>query len=115
MNSPTNSPTHLVIAIIQAQDAESASSALQQIEINAIRLPSMGAFLGIKNATLLMQSTHLLKEKIMQALKRTCKQRTEYMSLPVDGMIVTNNAFLTPVEIGGATLFSIEVEHFEEV
>jgi uncharacterized protein YaaQ len=115
MNSPNNSPIHLLIAIVQAQDTESASNALQQIEINAIRLPSTGAFLGAKNATLLMQSTQLLKDKIIQALKHTCKQRTEYMSLPVDGTMMTNASFLTPVEIGGATLFTLEVEHFEEV
>lgn len=115
MDIPDTSSTILLIAIVQAQDAVNASDDLKHIHTAAFQLPSMGGFLGLRNTTLLIQSTSLIWHTVIQVLKQTCKQRIEYTAVLVDATMMANGPFLAPVAVGGATIFSIEVEHFEEV
>lgn len=113
---PSNNPsTNLLIAIVQAQDAEDANTALNRNNATNFQLPSVGGFLGIRNATLLIQSTGLLWNSVIQILKQTCKQRIEYRSIYTEGTMMAAGPFLAPVAVGGATVFSIEVERYEEV
>jgi len=115
MNSPTSSVNSLLIAIIQSQDTDNACNALTNIKTNPIQLPSTGAFLGLKNTTLLLHSIKPIYNAIIQTLKLTCKQRIEYMPINVDGMMTPTGSFSTPIAVGGATIFSVDVEHFEEI
>ena len=45
---------YLLIAVVQSQDAENAEDALCKEEFSVTRFPSVGAFLGRKNATLMI-------------------------------------------------------------
>ena len=45
----------LFFAVVQAQDAESAQMALLKLGVPVTRLPSVGGFLGRRNATLLIE------------------------------------------------------------
>ena len=50
----TETPNIMIIAVVQAQDAENASYSLGKIGAKVTKLPSVGGFLGRKNATLLI-------------------------------------------------------------
>jgi len=115
MKSPASSVNSLLVTIVQSQDADNACNALINIKTNTIQLPSTGAFLGLKNTTLLMRSTKLIYDAIIQTLKLTCKQRIEYLPINVVGMMTPTVSFSTPIAVGGATIFSIDVEQFEEI
>ncbi len=49
-----HSPNKVMIVVIQAQDVDNAEKALCDLGLNAFRLPSIGGFLGRRNATLLV-------------------------------------------------------------
>lgn len=110
-----NSPDKLLLAIIQSQDADNACHALDNINISPIQLPSTGAFLGIKNTTLLISSYDKIWNSIFQTLRLICKKRIEYIPINTDGMMTPTHSSVTQVLVGGATIFSIDVEHFEEI
>lgn len=110
----SENPCLLIIAVVQAQDAENASYSLGKIGAQVIKLPSMGGFLGRRNATLLIGIKPEGEEKAIQELKINCRQRVEYISIPLESAPLPLPA-PTPVTIGGATIFSLEVEHFEEI
>lgn len=111
--NPEN-PSLLIIAIVQAQDADNASYSLGKMGAQVIKLPSMGGFLGRRNATLLIGLQPEDEEKATTELKKNCRQRVEYISIPLESAPLPLPA-PTPVTIGGATIFSLEVEHFEEI
>lgn len=104
----------MIIAIVQAQDAENASDALVKLGANVIKLPSMGGFLGRKNTTLMIGIPAEKVEKAFQELKTNCRQRVEYISIPLESAPLPLPA-PTPVTIGGATVFSLELDKFEEI
>jgi len=50
----------------------------------------------------------------MEALHKNCRQRVEFIAVPLESAPLPMPA-PTPVTIGGATVFSIDVEHYEEI
>jgi len=104
----------LLIAVIQAQDLESARIALAEMDIIATRLPSIGGFLGRRNATLLIGVPENKVEDVMNALHESCRQRIEYIAVPLESAPLPLPT-PTPITIGGATIFGLEVEHFEVI
>jgi uncharacterized protein YaaQ len=103
----------MIIAVVQAQDAENASYSLGKLGAKVTKLPSVGGFLGRKNATLLIGLHQGEEERAYQELKTNCRQRVEYISIPLESAPLPLPA-PTPVTIGGATVFSLDVEKFEE-
>lgn len=104
----------MLVAIVQAQDAESAQFALQKMGVSSERLSSIGGFLGRRNATLLIGLTKNRQEQIIETLQANCRQRVEYIAVPLESaplLLPTP----TPVTIGGATIFGLEIEHYEEI
>ena len=103
----------LLVAVVQAQDAEITESKIGHQAASTTRLPSIGAFLGRRNATLLIGVSHQLQSKIMDLLRENCRQRIEFIAVPLESAPMPLPA-PTPITVGGATVFSLEVEHFEE-
>ncbi len=109
------SPTKdLLIAVVQAQDADMAIQMLDENGLKVTRLPSIGGFLGRKNATLMIGSPAEKKVEIIALLRKTCRQRVAFIAVPMENAPLPMPA-PTPVTIGGANVFALEVEHYEEL
>jgi uncharacterized protein YaaQ len=106
-------PISLIVAIVQSQDVEQAYNELTQLGLSTTRLPSVGGFLGQRNATLLIAVPQGKEDSTHEALKRSCRQRVEFIAVPLESAPLPIPA-PTPVTIGGATIFSLIAEHFEE-
>lgn len=104
----------MLMAIVQAQDADVVEEKLCEMELSITRLPSVGAFLGRKNATLLIGLPPSKQDEIMTAFKENCRQRVEYIAVPLESAPLPLPS-PTPITVGGATVFSLEIEHFEEL
>ncbi len=104
----------LIMAIIQEQDVEAATKALNGLNIRVTYLFSAGGFLGRRNATLLIGLPEAHESAALEALQDACRQRTEYMTLPLEGTPMPMPAPV-PVTVGGATVFALPVERIEEV
>lgn len=114
MEHPQSKTDTMLLAIVQGQDAESAELALLQLGLHVTRLPSVGGFLGRRNATLMIGLPAGLQSQAMAALNENCRQRVEYIAVPLESAPLPLPA-PTPITIGGATIFALEVERFEEL
>jgi uncharacterized protein YaaQ len=109
-----NSPVrHLFTAVVQEQDSDVAIHALNKLEIPVIHLASSGGFLGQRNSTLLIGLPDGMEEDVLAALKDSCRQRIEYVAIPLEGSPMPLPSPV-PVTVGGATIFTLPVERFEE-
>lgn len=108
-------PIHLLlIAVIQEQDLDSATEALQYVGASLTYLSSSGGFLGMRNSTLLIGLPADKEQDALIALHDACRQRVEYVTLPLEGSPMPMPAPV-PVTVGGATVFALPVEKFEQL
>jgi uncharacterized protein YaaQ len=104
----------LMLAVVQEQDRDDATRALEKLSLPVVYLFSAGGFLGRRNATLLIGLREGKEEDAIRALQETCKQHIEYLTMPLDGSPLPMPTPV-PVTVGGATIFALPVEHFEEL
>ena len=108
-------PIHyLMTAIVQEQDVDVAERALALLDAPVIRLASTGGFLGRRNATLFIGLPEGLGEQVLAALQKSCRQRIEYLAIPMEGAPLPLPTPV-PVTVGGATVFAVPVERYEEI
>ncbi len=108
-------PIHLLmLAVLQEQDVEVATRALERLGATVVYMASAGGFLGRKNATLLIALPEGHEEQALKVLETSCRQRVEYMTMPLEGSPLPMPTPI-PVTVGGATVFTFPVEKFEEI
>jgi uncharacterized protein YaaQ len=105
---------HLLLAVVQEQDLDAATRALGGIDVPVTFLSSAGGFLGRHNVTLLIGLPENKEQEALEILERTCRQRVEYLTLPMEGTPLPLPAPV-PVTVGGATVFALPIERFEEI
>ncbi len=104
----------LMTAVIQMQDAEEAIGALGAAGLYVTHIASSGAFLGRRNVTLLIGLGENQETVAVDVLSHTCRQRVEYLATRLEGAPF-HLPLSTPVTVGGATIFILEVERMEEI
>ncbi len=108
-------PIHLLIlTVVQEQDLDAATRALESLGTPAVYLSSAGGFLGRRNATLLVGLPEGREEETLAALRQSCRQRVEYLTMPLEGSPMPMPTPI-PVTVGGAIVFALPVERFEEI
>ncbi len=104
---------YLLITVIQSQDIERTEDALKGLYISLERLPSVGGFLGRRNATLLIVFNKEKEQQILDVLHDNCRQRVEYIAVPLESAPLPLPT-PTPITIGGATIFGLPIKQYEE-
>jgi uncharacterized protein YaaQ len=104
----------ILLVVLQAQDAEIVTGALKKYGFAGFELSSTGAFLGRKNVTLLIPVQTANVELVLSELKRNCRQRIEYVSMPIEGQPLPIPSPI-PITVGGATIFILEIDQYLEV
>ena len=104
----------LIMAVVQEQDIDQATSIAESLGAPVVYLTSTGGFLGRRNATLLIGLPEGMETSLIESLHKTCRQRVEYLTMPVEGAPMPLPTPV-PVTVGGATIFALPVEHFEEL
>jgi uncharacterized protein YaaQ len=113
-NSPHTDVNKLMTVVVQEQDIDSAINALTQIGVCVTHLSSTGAFLGRRNATLVIGLNEQQIEETVEALTKSCRRRVEYVATPLEGSPLPFPS-PTPITVGGATIFTFEVERYLEL
>lgn len=107
----------LVIAIIQDKDAGRLLEALVEKDFRATKLATTGGFLKAGNTTLLIGVEKERVDQVVGIIKNICKSREQIatpiapMGAPIDSYI----PYPIEVQVGGATIFVVDVERFEKV
>lgn len=105
--------TKMMAVVIQENDFENALKGLSNAGFGVDRLPSTGGFLSQHNVTLLIGIPEKREADVVPILKRTCKKRVKYIRTPIEGAFLPFTRPI-PVEIGGATIFTFEIEAYHE-
>ena len=107
----------LVVAIVQGEDAAQTVEALNGAGLHVTRLASSGGFLQQGNATLLIGAEDDRVDQVVALVRSTCRSRNRYLT-PMPPMVEPGEVFMpfpVEVQVGGATIFVLDVERFERV
>ena len=107
----------LVIAIVQGEDAGHAVQALNAAGLSVTRFASSGGFLQQGNVTLLVGVEADRVEQAVQVIGENCCERTRYVT-PMAPTVEPGEMFMPfpmEVQVGGATIFVVDVEQFEKL
>ncbi|MFD2170745.1 cyclic-di-AMP receptor [Tumebacillus lipolyticus] len=105
----------LVIAVVQDKDSNRLSNQLIQKGFGATKLASTGGFLKSGNTTFLIGVEEERVEEVLQVIKDTCKSREKTVT-PMSNMGGSSGETYVPypvtVQVGGATVFVVDVQQF---
>lgn len=105
----------LILAIVSNDDSSSVSSALTKENFQVTKLATTGGFLRAGNTTLIIGVEDEKIEHCIEVIGSECKKRTEIVPSSASYDIGRYSSFPIEVQVGGATLFVIDVEQFHKL
>lgn len=104
----------MVIAIVQDDDSLDLIDTLTDKNFRVTKLATTGGFLKSGNTTLLIGVEKEKIDEVMGLIKDVCEKRTEVVASPspLTGTPGLYMQYPIEVEVGGATIFVIDVDQF---
>ena len=106
----------LVVSIVNSDDSRDLVDQLMRGGFRATIISTTGGFLREGNATVLMGADDDQVPKVLKIVRENCHTRTQYVN-PLPPVMEPGELYMpTPVEVqvGGATIFVLDVERFEK-
>jgi uncharacterized protein YaaQ len=106
----------LIISIVHREDADGLLKALTDAGHKATLVSTTGGFLREGNATLHIGVDAEKVEEVLRLIKDNCHTRTRYVS-PLAPLTEPSEFYIpepVEVEVGGATVFVLDVESYEK-
>ncbi|MFK2826985.1 cyclic-di-AMP receptor [Bacillus sp. B190/17] len=106
----------LILAVVQDQDSQRLSQALIENNFRATKLATTGGFLKAGNTTFIIGTDDIRLDRALAIIKDNCQSRDQ-MVAPVSPMGGNADSYVPyPVEVpvGGATVFVLPVEQFQQ-
>lgn len=107
----------MVIAIVQDDDALDLVDALTENKFRVTKLATTGGFLKSGNTTLMIGVEKEQTDKVISIIKEVCKKRSEVIAspTPLTGTPGIYMQYPLEVEVGGATVFVLDVDQFVRI
>ena len=106
----------LILAIVNNDDSARASSALTDAGFWVTRLATTGGFLMVGNTTFLIGTDDEGSKKVIDILKQHCTTRKQVTASTASFcMGVGHRSLPEEVQVGGATIFVLDVAQMEKI
>lgn len=106
----------LVLAIINEQDGNKVLTSLNKAGFSVTKLATTGGFLKVGNMTLIIGTEEEKVQEVIDIIKEKSQKRKQVVVSPIVFEAAGGFASqVTEVEVGGATVFVLDVERFEKV
>lgn len=107
----------LIIAIVQDKDSEQLSNAFIDHDIRATKLASSGSFLRSGNSTFIIGINNQRVDEVLSIIQQVSKRRKRFVTPPVNvdtHVEALHNNYPRQISIGGATVFVLDIDRFEQ-
>lgn len=107
----------LVIAMVQDDDVLDLIDAITEAGFRVTKLASTGGFLKSGNTTLIIGVEADKVQKVIDVVEDICKTRKQLITTPtpITGNIDMYMSYPIEVEVGGATIFVVDVDQFIKI
>lgn len=107
----------LVIAMVQDDDAADLVDAITEAGFRVTKLASTGGFLKSGNTTLMIGVEANKVQSVIDVVEDVCKTRKQIITTPtpITGNIDMYMSYPIEIEVGGATIFVVDVDQFIKI
>lgn len=105
----------LIVSIISNDDSSSVSSALTEHGFQVTKLSTTGGFLKAGNTTLLTGVDDDKLDEAIEIIREYSRERIELMPTATGFELDRFNAMPVEVQVGGATIFVLDIERFIKI
>lgn len=108
----------LVIAIVEDEDSFDVVDALTEGNFRVTKLATTGGFLKSGNTTLIVGIEEEKVKDVVDIIKDICKKRKEILATPTTlagGESAYTHQYPIKIDVGGATIFVIDVDQFIKI
>lgn len=105
----------LIISIVHSDDADPLILALRERGFRSTKISTTGGFLREGNASILIGTDEAKVDEVLQIIRQNCHTRTEYVN-PLPPVMEPGELYMpNPIEVqvGGATIFVLDVVRYE--
>ncbi|KPV44685.1 cyclic-di-AMP receptor [Alicyclobacillus ferrooxydans] len=106
----------MVIAIVQDKDSPKLQQNLVNAGVRATKLASTGGFLHAGNTTFLIGTNSDRVHEVLELIRTSCRSREQVVTpmSPMGSQVESYVPYPVSVQVGGATVFVLDVEQFEQ-
>lgn len=107
----------LIITIIRDDDAPRLMQALNKEGYSVTKMATTGGFLKAGNMTLLIGTDDEHVDNVIDILRSKCEKRKQIVvsPAPIGSISGAYSSYPVEIDVGGATIFVVDVERFEKI
>jgi uncharacterized protein YaaQ len=105
----------MLLAIINYDDSHSVIEAMMKSGFSVTKLATTGGFLKAGNVTILVGLDETRLDGAFEIIRKHCSKRKQIMPTTTELGMGYYPAMPVPVEVGGATVFVLDVARFEKL
>ncbi len=102
----------LILAIVSNDDSQNVTTVLTKANYSVTRLATTGGFLKAGNTTIIVGTEDENVEHVIELIGQESKKRVEVVPSSASYDLGRFASFPVEVEVGGATIFVLDVEQF---
>lgn len=106
----------MVMAVVQDKDSPRLAQNLVKKGIRATKLASTGGFLHAGNTTFMIGVSDEQMEDVLEVIRTSCRSREQVVTpmSPMGSQLESYVPYPVTVQVGGATVFVLDIERFEQ-
>lgn len=105
----------LILAIVSNDDSQNVTTLLTKENYSVTRLATTGGFLKAGNTTIIVGTEDDKVEHVISLIGEESQKRTEVVPSSASYDLGRFASFPVEVEVGGATIFVLDIEQFLKV
>lgn len=105
----------LILTVVQDKDSSQLQEALINADFHATKLATTGGFLRSGNTTFMIGTEDIRVDGLLKLIKDHCESRRQVMT-PISSLDSSTDGYVmhpVEVEVGGATVFVLDVDQFK--
>ncbi|MBX5437303.1 MAG: cyclic-di-AMP receptor [Alicyclobacillaceae bacterium] len=106
----------MILAVVQDKDSPKLAQNLVKTGVRATKLASTGGFLHAGNTTFMIGTPDERVSEVLEIIRTSCRSREQIVTpmSPVGGQVESYVPYPLNVQVGGATVFVLDVEQFHQ-
>ncbi len=113
--TPRNAVNQLMIATVSGTLAGALTDRLTHDGFYVTQVDSSGGILHEATASLLIGLDQVRLPRLLEHIRACCRTRRRFVPAHVEAPLLEIQPMMIEAEVGGATVYVLDVEHFEQL